>query len=313
MAHFPRSVWLLSAALAVTLRAARAGVPIIHLSTQNGPLLEGSNVTLECLTDEEGEDLSGLFFQKYSKWLRTWISLNSNSQMRCWFYDVTVSHEDGHALLSISNLQSWHAGPYRCATSNSTGNASVSEAQDLQVEYLRSVFLTRSNTWCGAIGSTVTVVEGSDLELHCSADASKEPIYEWNREGDDWVVVSSSLTLPKVNREKAGTYTCRAQHPSLPQLTKSKSVQVFVEGSERSFTLESVLMQSSSVLALAVAVPAVLLLLVVLVFAILIRRHRAATKKKAVPEDSGQRTPIYKGSLESVPSIMVGDTHPLVM
>ncbi|XP_060113822.1 sialic acid-binding Ig-like lectin 16 [Heteronotia binoei] len=313
MAQFPPRAWLLSAALALALRAALAGVPTLHLSAQDSPLLEGSNVTLECLTDEEGEDLSGFFFQKYSKWLHMWISLDSERQLRCWFYDVTVSHEDGRLLLSISNLQSWHTGPYRCASSNATGNASVSEAQDLQVEYLHNVFVTRSNTWCGTIGETVTVVEGANLDLLCSADASKDPIYEWSREGDDWVVVSKSLTLPKVNREQMGTYTCQAKHPSLPQLTKSKSVQVFVEGMERSFTLESVLTRSTPMLALAVALPAVVLLLVVLVFAVLIRRHRAAAKKKAVPEDSGQRTPIYKGSLESVPSVVMGDTHPLVM
>ncbi|XP_015263978.1 PREDICTED: sialic acid-binding Ig-like lectin 16 isoform X2 [Gekko japonicus] len=313
MAHFPRRVWLLSAALAVALRAALAGVPIIHLSAQDGPFLEGSNVTLECLTDEEGEDLSGFFFQKYSKWLHRWISLDSDSHMRCWFYDVTVSHQDGRLLLSISNLQSWHTGPYRCASSNATGNASVSEAQDLRVEYLHNVFLTRSNTWCGTIGETVTVVEGANLELLCYADASKDPIYEWSWEGNDGVVASNALTLPKVTQEQEGTYTCQAQHPSLPQLTKTKSVQVFVESSERSFTLESVLPQSAPMLALTVAVPAVLLLLVVMVFSVLIHRHRAVAKKKALLEDSGQRTPIYKGSLESVPSIVVGDTHPLVM
>ncbi|XP_054855587.1 sialic acid-binding Ig-like lectin 16 [Eublepharis macularius] len=312
MAQFPRRACLLAAALAVTLRAAWAGVPTLHISTQEGPFLEGSNVTMECLTDEEGEDLSGFFFQKYNKWLHTWISLDSETQLRCWFYDVSVSHEEGRLLLSISNLRSWHTGPYRCASSNATGNASTSTAQDLQVEYLHNIFLTRSNTWCGTIGDTITVLEGADLELLCSADASKDPIYEWTREGDDWVVASNSLTLPKVNRKQAGTYNCQARHPTLPQLTKTKSLRLFVEGSERGFTLQSVLTQSTPMLALAVAVPAVLLLLVVLVFAILIPRHRALAKKKAAPEDSGQRTPIYKGSLESVPSA-VGDTHPLVL
>nr|XP_056703643.1 carcinoembryonic antigen-related cell adhesion molecule 20-like [Euleptes europaea] len=317
MAPLPRGLWLLAAAAlalpALPLPTAPAGAPLLHFSPHDGPFLEGGNVTMACLAEDEGEDGSGFFFQKYSKWLHTWVTLDAMSGLRCWFYDVTVSHEDGRLLLSISNLQSWHTGPYRCASSNATGNASVSEAQDLQVEYLHNVFLTRSNTWCGTIGESVTVVEGANLELLCSSDASKDPIYEWSRKGDDWVVVSNSLTLPKVNREHAGTYTCQAQHPSLPQLTKRKSVQLFVEGSERAFTLESVLTQSTPVLALAVAVPAMLLLLVVLVFAILIPRHRAAAKKKAALEDFSQRTPIYKGSVESVPSAVVGDTHPLVM
>ncbi|XP_034975646.1 basal cell adhesion molecule [Zootoca vivipara] len=303
--------WLVAAGLAVTLRTSQAEVSIVLRSDQEGPVLEGGNVTLECLGDE-GEEMSGFTFQKYSKWLHSWISLDKASQMRCWFYDVSVSYDDGRLQLTISGLKSWHAGPYRCTGSNVTSNASVSNELDLQMEYLHSILLARTNTWCGTVGDSVTMLEGSDLNLRCSAGSSKPPLYEWTREGDDWVLVSSDLTLSKVNREQAGTYTCRAQHPTLPQLTKSKSIHLYVEGSERGFTLESVLSLSTPMLALAVALPAVLLLLVILVFAFLIPRHRAAAKKKAGLEDSGQRTPIYKGSLESVPS-SVGDTHPLVM
>ncbi|XP_061454057.1 carcinoembryonic antigen-related cell adhesion molecule 20-like [Rhineura floridana] len=313
MAQFvPRLFWLVAAGLAVNLRVSQAGVSVVRLNNQGGPIFEGSNVTLECLTDEEGEDLSGFTFQKYGKWLHSWISLDTASELRCWFYSVAVSRDDGRLLLTINDLKSWHAGSYRCIASNATGNASFSDELDLQMEYLHGIFLARTNTWCATVGDSVTVLEGSDLQLRCTADASQTPLYEWTREGDDWVVVSSDLTFAKVNREQAGTYTCHAQHPTLPQLSKSKSVRLFVEGSERGFTLESVLSLSTPVLALAVALPAVLLLLVIMVFAFLIPRRRAAAKKKAAQEDSGQRTPIYKGSLESVPSA-VGDTHPLVM
>ncbi|XP_053123044.1 uncharacterized protein LOC128332601 [Hemicordylus capensis] len=322
MAQFQRRVWLLAVSLAVTFHITQAGSPIIRLNDQEGSILEGSNVTLECLSDEEGEDLSGFTFQRYSKWLKSWISLDQVNQLRCLFYDVTVNRDDGHLLLTIGNLQSWHTGLYRCVSSNantvsandssSATNASFSRELDVQVEYLHGIFLTRSNTWCGTVGDSVTVLEGSDLELICSADASQTPDYQWQKEGDDWISMTNTLTITKASQEDSGTYTCQAWHPTLRQLTQSKSISVFVERSQRAFTLESVMSLSTPMLALAVALPAVLLLLVVLVIAILIPRHRAAAKKKAAPEESGQRTPIYKGSLESVPSV-VADTHPLVM
>uniref|UniRef100_A0A8C3HM97 Ig-like domain-containing protein n=1 Tax=Chrysemys picta bellii TaxID=8478 RepID=A0A8C3HM97_CHRPI len=102
---------------------------------------------------------------------------------------------------------------------------------------LRSVFVTRAHTWCGTVGDAVAVLEGEDLELQCSADASQPPQYEWSRQGDDWVVASSTLTLPHVSREQAGTYVCRAQHPSLPHLARSRAVRLDVEGAQSSYRL----------------------------------------------------------------------------
>ncbi|KAM6428641.1 opioid-binding protein/cell adhesion molecule homolog [Liasis olivaceus] len=311
MAQFGPRGWLLAVALSATLRVCQAGFPTIRLSDQEGPILEGSNLTLECLIND-WDDLSEFTFQKYSKWLHSWISLDKTHELRCWFYDVAVSRDNGRLLLKISDLQSWHAGPYRCARMNATDNTTVSNELDVHLEYLHSVFVGHLNTWCGTIGDSITVLEGSDLQLQCLADASQPPLYEWTREGDDWILPSSSLSLTKITEEQAGTYTCQAHHPTLPQLSKSKSIHLHVEGSKRSFTFDSMLSFSTPMLALAVALPAVLLLLLILVFAFLIPRHRAAAMKKMALEESGQRTPIYKGSLDSVPSV-VGDTQPLVM
>lgn len=313
MAQFREKLWLLMIVLIMTLPVTHTGLPTIRFRGEKEPLLEENNVTLECLTDEPGEDLSGFTFQKYSTWLRSWISLDKAKQLRCWFFDVAISRDDGHLLLNISNLQSWHNGLYRCVSSNATGNASASKELELNVEYLHGIFLTRVNTWCGTVGDSVTVLEGSTLELECSADASQPPFYQWKREGEDWIEASSTLILANMGREQMGTYTCQARHPIMPQLSQNKSINVFVEGrGERAYTFDSMASLTTPMLALAVALPAVLLLLVVLVVAFLIPRHRAAGKKKAALEDSSQRTPIYKGSLESVPSV-VADTHPLVI
>ncbi|XP_015681725.1 cell surface glycoprotein MUC18 [Protobothrops mucrosquamatus] len=311
MAQLRLRAWLLAVALSATLRFCQAGFPAIQLRDQEGPILEGNNVTLECLISD-GDNASDFTFQKYSKWLRSWVSLDQSHDLRCWFYDVAVNHDNGRLLLIISDIQSWHAGPYRCASLNATDNTTISDKLDLQMEYLHNVFVSQSNSWCGTVGDSVTVVEGDNLQLQCSADASQTPLYEWIREGDDWILPSNSLTLSKITQEQAGTYICQAHHPTLPQLTKRKSVRLLVESTKRSFSFDSVLSLSTPMLALAVALPAVLLLLLILVFAFLIPRHRAAVLKKMALEESGQRTPIYKGSLDSVPSI-AGDSQPLVM
>ncbi|ETE61484.1 Cell adhesion molecule 3, partial [Ophiophagus hannah] len=159
------------------------------------------------------------------------------------------------------------------------------------------------------------ILEGNNVTLECLisyGDNMLDFTFQKYSKGDDWILPSGSLTLYKVNKEQAGTYTCQAHHPTLPQLTKSKSIRLLVESPKRSFSFESVLSLSTPMLALAVALPAVLLLLLILVFAFLIPRHRAAALKKMALEESGQRTPIYKGSLDSVPSVR-GDTQPLVM
>lgn len=311
MAQFGLRGWLFAVALSATLRFGRAGLSTIRLTEQEGPILEGNNVTLECLVSY-GDSVSDFTFQKYSKWLRAWISLDQSHNLRCWFYDVDVSRDNGRLLLTISDIQTWHAGPYRCASLNATDNTTISDELDLKMEYLHNVFISHPNSWCGTVGESISVLEGDNLQLQCSADSSQAPLYEWTREGNDWILPSGSLNLSKLTQEQAGTYTCQAHHPTLPKLTKSKSVRLLVESAKRSFSFESVLSLSTPMLALAVALPAMLLLLLILVFAFLIPRHRAAVQKKMALAESGQRTPIYKGSLDSVPSV-AGDTQPLVM
>lgn len=50
---------------------------------------------------------------------------------------------------------------------------------------LHNVFVSHSNSWCGTVGDSVTVLEGDNLQLQCSADASQAPQYEWIREVRD--------------------------------------------------------------------------------------------------------------------------------
>ncbi|KAJ1132869.1 hypothetical protein NDU88_011170 [Pleurodeles waltl] len=218
---------------ALCLLPAWAGTPRVLLEHNSDTVLEGDDVTLECLSDDV-EDMSGYTFQKYSKWMRTWLNLNTPHTFRCWYYDVNITRSEGRLLLHIEDIQPWQVGPYRCVArdgDNSTeGNATTSESFTIPFYYVRNVYISRVNVWCGTVGSEEFIEEGSDVELRCRAetDSPKEAIYEWSRKGDDWIVASKTLILKKFGKEDAGIYTCQARHPVLFNLVKSKSVQLQV-------------------------------------------------------------------------------------
>lgn len=49
-------------------------------------------------------------------------------------------------------------------------------------------------------------------------------------QGSDWILPSSTLILKKINALDAGLYTCLAEHPLFPSLSKSLSIKVNVFG-----------------------------------------------------------------------------------
>ncbi|MEQ2171527.1 hypothetical protein GOODEAATRI_011662 [Goodea atripinnis] len=67
---------------------------------------------------------------------------------------------------------------------------------------------------------------GDDVELKCSASSSEEPSYYWQKEGNDWILPSSTLTLKKVSTMDEGKYTCMAEHPSVKSLTKKRTISI---------------------------------------------------------------------------------------
>ncbi|XP_029432055.1 uncharacterized protein LOC115075625 [Rhinatrema bivittatum] len=313
------------------LSTALAGPPTIVMQRSADPVLEGSDITLECLSDED-EDMSGYVFQKYSKWMQSWVQLDQPNTFRCWYYDVNVTREEGRLMLNVKDVQSWQTGPYRCISVNaSSTNASTSASFTIPIYYLRDIFLSQINSWCGTVDDPLIVQEGSNVEIRCSAQSSQTPIYEWNREGEDWIKVSDTLKLVKVLKEQSGTYTCQAREPRRVQSSEEEVCAARSDYSNLfqnsmnyksmhslgpSFSPPGALSQfSMSIphLVMAIAVPALALLVVSLIIGIFIKRHRKSHIEKKMPlEESGQRSPIYRGSLESVPS-MVGDTQPLVI
>ncbi|XP_064425410.1 tyrosine-protein kinase receptor ver-3 isoform X2 [Latimeria chalumnae] len=289
----------------LSIQTAKAGKPVVVLKDHNGPVLEGEDITLECMVGDEA-NASSYAFEVYSKWMGSWYRVDTLTRFRCWMYNANISRADGRLLLQISNVYSRYSGPYRCA-SMEENSTSVSDSVTFPVHFLREICLSKASfrSYFQSGISELTVAPDEDVEVDCNAYASETPQYQWQRDGDDWVEVTSRLKLQKVSMEQAGTYTCRASHPSVPNLVKYKSFMLRVE--KASFT--SGLSEMS--LILAIVAPVIILLLVIGGIASYIHMRRS-TKEKGPLVGTGYKAPIYKGSLESVPST-VGDDHPLVM
>lgn len=142
-----------------------------------------------------------------------------------------------------------------------------------------------------------------DVELECSTSASEKPDYFWTKEGADWVLSASKLKLKKVTSQDGGRYTCTAQSPTVQSLMKKRTISVTVLP-ENAAWYESTTGQ--------VALTAGLVLLVVGISMITYLCRRASQKKSKGPiDDRSQKKPIYRTSVESLPSTS-SDKQPLV-
>ncbi|XP_066575431.1 uncharacterized protein LOC136764946 [Amia ocellicauda] len=305
------------------------------------PVLEGHSVTLQCLSDLE-DDMSSVHFEKYSQYMDRWYRLDQSRVMRCWYLQVNATREPGRLVLTVSQVQSWHSGPYRCVrqnlTDNSNNNSSSSDGDNYEddysyrhryyyqhsdntpnytdisnsisvpVHYMRDVSIYKDSNFYSRYSGQLQdlcVPEGGDVEVDCSTSASETPLYTWSREGNDWVEQSSKLKLRRVRVEDSGKYTCTASHPSVSQLRKSKTLTLIVTPEELPW-----LQSSQGRLVLITSVPGAVLLLLTLGLSVCLYRHRKITSKGPL-DDHSQKKPIYKTSVESLPSTTM-DTQPLV-
>ncbi|XP_069041473.1 vascular endothelial growth factor receptor 3 [Lepisosteus oculatus] len=310
--------FLLLALLGLLALPGSRGSPSLVLKGPAGPVLEGQSISLECLSDPES-DMSGVYFQKYSRYMGSWYRLDQARHFRCWFFEVNVTRTEGRLQLHIPAVQSWTSGPYRCARDGSHANdtgpsasnsSSVSNSLSVPVHYMRELSIYRDSSFYSRFSGQLQelrVAVGGDVEVECSTSASETPQFSWSKEGDDWMELSSKLKLRRVREEDSGTYTCTAQHPSVSSLVKRRSLQILVVPEEELPWLQS----AQGRLVLMTSVPAAGLLLLALGLSVCLYRRSKHRASKGPIDDHSQKKPIYRSSVESLPST-VGDTQPLV-
>ncbi|KAJ8005277.1 hypothetical protein DPEC_G00144960 [Dallia pectoralis] len=276
------------------------------------PVLENSNVTLECLVTNSELNISQVHFEKFSKYLKQWYRLGDRLMYRHCFPDFTVKQRGDSLFLSVSHVYSYfHQGLYRCAADNATVVDNSSEPLAVMVSYLRelSVYNVASSSR-EFIKENLRVTVGQDVEVECTTSSSEEPQYFWQKVGEDWIQASSKLKLKKVRIEDSGVYACIAKHPTVSSLKKRFNMTITVL-LVRNLPLHQDWFSSTNVMMMTSAVGLVLLMLILLLTAFLVCKAKQARSAKGPIDDHSQKKPIYKASVESLPSTS-GDTQPLV-
>ncbi|XP_031145052.1 uncharacterized protein si:ch211-79k12.1 [Sander lucioperca] len=271
------------------------------------PVLEGEQFTLECLYSDSELNISEVHFEVFSKHMQSWRTVWERSWC---YYSMEIERTAESLLLSIPRAGSFYEGPYRCVSDNENVTAPDNSSQPLavKVHYMGELSLSREGyTSYLGVPQELKVRLGDDVVVKCSASSSEEPSYYWNKDGDDWILPSSTLTLRKMRAMDEGQYTCKAVHPSVESLSKKRSFSITVL-SEDAAWYES----SNGRLMLMTSAAGVSLLVFILSMSVFLCRRAKQTKTSKGPiDDRSQKKPIYKASVESLPSTCA-DKQPLV-
>ncbi|XP_012994719.1 vascular endothelial growth factor receptor 2 [Esox lucius] len=301
--------------LAIIVAYAYSSHATLLIQGPDKPVLENGNITLRCLVSSSELNTSQVHFEKFSKYLMQWYRLGEGYMYRRCFPEFTLKREGDSLLLSISRVYSYfHQGLYRCVADNTTTNENASQPLAITVSYMRelSVYDVSSSSR-NFIKENLHVTAGENVEVECSTTASEKPQYLWQKVGEDWIQSSSKLKLKKVRMEDSGVYACVATHPTESSLKKRLNISITVlPASVNSF--QQAWFNSTNVMLMSLAVGLVLLVLILSMTAFLVRRAKQTKSTKSTKgpiDDHSQKKPIYKASVESLPSTS-GDTQPLV-
>ncbi|KAF3839360.1 hypothetical protein F7725_018077 [Dissostichus mawsoni] len=270
------------------------------------PVLEGESVTLECLYSDSEANISQVHFEKFDEYMQKWLPVRE----RFWCINPKPVMQSDHLTLTLPHPGRFNEGSYRCVsnTENVTEQERSSEPLTFKVYYMGELLLTRAGfTSYLGVSTELKVRLGDEVVLKCSAGSSEEPTYYWSKDGDDWILPSSTLTLRKMTAADEGQYTCVAEHPSVETLSKKRTIGITVLPEDARW-YES----SDGQLILMISAAAVALLVFLLSMSVfLCRRAKQAKTSKGPIDDRSQKKPIYKTSVESLPSTCA-DKQPLV-
>lgn len=272
------------------------------------PVLEEESVTLECLLEDSDYNISDVRFEYFSKYNKAWTGVRERFGW-CGFSRMPIKRSENRITLTIPYAAGHYEG-FRCVIdgTNETSPEHASAPLNFTVHYLRGPQLFRNgyNRYFN-FPQTLSVRAGSDVVVTCSAQSSEKPNIFWFKEGSDWILPFAELTLKKVSASDEGQYTCSAQHPTIPSLSKTQSFNISILPEQTPW-----FMTSDGEIILATAGFVTTCLLVILLSVFLYRRAKKMRTSKGPIDDRSQKKPIYKSSTESVPITCGDDKQPLV-
>ncbi|KAI3361206.1 hypothetical protein L3Q82_013402 [Scortum barcoo] len=279
------------------------------------PVVEGQHVKLECMYSDSELNITQVHFEVYYQGIQRWSPVWEEN----WCFRTLGVHRTAEKLvLIIPYVGQYRKGPYRCVSDAENVTAPDNSSQELsfKVHYMSELSLSREGYTSHLGFEELQVRLGEDVVVKCSTSSSEEPSYQWKKNGGDWILPSSTLTLEKMNATDGGQYTCMAEHPFLKSLNKRRTITITVlpKTSYLKRLYEGGLWYepSNSRLILITSAAAVsFLVLILFMIASLYRRAKQTKTSKGPIDDRSQKKPIYKSSVESLPSTY-GDKQPLV-
>ncbi|XP_074539386.1 carcinoembryonic antigen-related cell adhesion molecule 1 [Halichoeres trimaculatus] len=169
--------------LSVSVLERVTDVEVIANSTD---VVEGSSVSLSCSVSS-GSSLSFLW-------------MNHSSELTA---SDRVQFSDGNSTLTITPVNRYDQGPFRCHASNPVSYG-ISDPFDLTVSY------GPENTNLSVSPLQEHYAAGSDISLFCSADSRPDALFTWFLNGDQLPGSGSELKLTNMEERQSGDYTCQS-------------------------------------------------------------------------------------------------------
>ncbi|XP_076008879.1 uncharacterized protein LOC143002592 isoform X2 [Genypterus blacodes] len=205
----------------------------------------------------------------------------------------------------------WHTTEIRCVSrsKNATAPTNVSEVFPLFVQTMPQLRIKHTDMWRYIprhMTGDLTVPLGGDVMVECSSyETNLELEFFWKKEGGDWILPSSVLSLKKVTESDGGKYTCTARPHPRPMLKRESSISITVQPESAPWYKSTTIPMTSA------AAAVVILVLLVSMSVFLCRRAKQANTRKGPIDDHSQKKPVYSTSVESLPYTCT-DKQPLV-
>ncbi|XP_027716521.1 basal cell adhesion molecule isoform X1 [Vombatus ursinus] len=128
-----------------------------------------------------------------------------------------------NGTLTLGRISRDQSGLYQCEVADFDADPGVELTQKLEIHvgYLDPLELSP--------GENVTLSLGDSTELGCLASGDPTPKVVWMKDSIP-LDQGPRFTLTNVSFNSAGIYTCEASVPKLPGLTKTRNLQLLVQG-----------------------------------------------------------------------------------
>ncbi|XP_062279410.1 carcinoembryonic antigen-related cell adhesion molecule 5-like isoform X2 [Scomber scombrus] len=196
----------------------------VKVTASSTDLVEFSSVSLSC--SSSGSSLSFLW-------------MNGSSEVTA---SERVQFTDGGRTVTIISVTRYDQGPFRCHVSNP-----VSDGTSDPVEI--AISFGPVNIILNLSSSEEHYLEGSTINLSCSAVSRPSAQFQWLRNGDPLSDTGPELTLMNIQKSQSGNYSCQALNSKTLryQTSQPSAITVLERVSDTSIIPSTQLIEGNSV------------------------------------------------------------------